>query len=490
MKRFFRVKSMAQLLSAADKEGRGLHRSLGRMELIMLGIGAIVGAGIFVITGTAASGDILSTGEIIRMPAGPAITLSFIVTAVGCCFCALCYAELASMIPISGSAYTYTYVSMGEIVAWVIGWCLLLEYTFDAATVSIGWAGYLQQILEKVLHLQLPAWLTTPTMAALRGRVASDGFPHLLGYPLSINLLPMVIISLLTLLLMRGIRESTRFNNVVVVIKLAVVAIFIAVGSYYVRLENWTPYMPYGWKGVMTGASLIFFAYIGFDALSTTSEEVRDPGRDLPYGIIGSLLVCTILYIVVSAILTGMVPYSALNTPDPVATALNRVGQGFLASSIVSVGAVVALISTMLVFLLGQPRIIFSMARDGFFPKGLAKVHPRYRTPVRATLLSGTVIVLLAGTGDLSSVAALCNAGTLTAFMIVCASVILLRWKHPDHPRKFRVPLVPLIPLLGIIVCGALFAALPRAAHVTFVLWTTAGLVIYFAYGMRHTSYR
>lgn len=487
--KLFRFKSTEQILSSTAS-GTQLHKTLGRWELIALGIGAIIGAGIFVITGTAASGDVTTAGEIIRAPAGPAITLSFIITAVGCAFCALCYAELASMIPIAGSAYTYSYVSMGELVAWIVGWCLLLEYIFDAATVSIGWAGYLQQVLEHVLHLQLPTWLTTSTFAALGDPAAHPGLPRLLGHPLAINILPMVIVGLLTAVLVRGVRESTRFNNVIVALKLLIVCIFIGVGAFYVKPENWSPYMPYGFRGVMAGASLIFFAYIGFDALSTTSEEVRDPGRDLPFGIIGSLVVCTVFYIIVSAILTGMVPYQTLDVPDPVATALSAVGQSWLASYIVSVGAVVALTSTMLVFLLGLPRIIFAMARDGFFPKGLAKVHRHRRTPYRATILAGIVVMLLAGMGNLSSVAALCNAGTLTAFIIVCLSVIVLRRRHPQHQRRFRVPLVPLVPILGMITCGALFTALPRAAHITFLVWTAAGLIIYFLYGIRHTKYQ
>lgn len=490
IKKLFRIKTAEQLLKTAEGGAVRLSKSIGRLELITLGIGAIIGAGIFVITGTAASGDITAAGEIIRIPAGPAITLSFVITAVGCFFCAMCYAELASMIPISGSAYTYSYVSMGEVFAWIIGWDLLLEYTFDAATVAIGWSGYAQQFLEKVLHIRLPECLLTSTMTAMKNPDAYGHFPQLFGHPISINFPAMFIIAMLTMLLIRGVRESTRFNNVIVALKLIVVFIFIGVGAFYIKPENWVPYMPYGLKGVMSGAALIFFAYIGFDALSTTSEEVKNPGRDLPFGIIGALLICTILYIIVAAILTGISPYKMLNTPDPVATALNYVGQNFLASYIVSVGAVVALISTLLVFLLGQPRIIYAMARDGFFPKKLAIIHPKFKTPFVPTIISGVLIMLLAGMGDLSGVAALCNAGTLTAFMMVCLSVIILRWTKPDVERKFRTPFVPLFPILGMLVCGALFAALPRGAHVMFVVWTIAGLVIYLGYGIRHTHYK
>ncbi len=476
-------------MAAADNQAVSLKKSIGSIELMALGIGAIIGAGIFVITGTASSGVMNAAGEFTRLPAGPAITLSFIITAIGCCFCALCYAELASSIPISGSAYTYSYVSMGEIFAWVIGWCLLLEYTFDAATVSIGWSGYMDQLLKSVLNINLPDYLLTPTLTVAFSAEKFAHFPTIFGVPISVNLPAMLIIALLSILLIKGVKESTRANNIIVALKLVVVFVFIFVGAFYVRPEHWVPYVPYGMKGVLAGASLIFFAYIGFDALSTTSEEVKNPGRDLPIGIIGSLAVCTVLYVVVSAILTGIAPYQILNTPDPVATALNYVGQNFLASYVVSVGAVIALLSSLLVFLYGQPRIIFAMARDGFLPKWLAKVHPKYRTPYRPTIISGIVIMTLAGTCDLTNVAALCNAGTLAAFSMVCLSVIILRRSQPNLDRKFKVPFVPLTPILGIIVCAILFFSLPRLALITFVIWGGVGLILYFSYGIRHTKY-
>lgn len=488
-KKLMRSKSCESVLRTIDESPIKLQKTIGVVELMALGIGAIVGAGIFVITGTAAAGIISPAGDILRLPAGPAIILSFVITAVGCCFCAMCYAELASMIPVSGSAYTYSYVSMGEIFAWIIGWDLLLEYTFDAATVAIGWSGYMQQFLLNVLHIKLPDFLLTSTAASFSGGEVYSHFPQVFGHPVSVNLPAMLIIFILTLLLVKGVKESTRFNNIVVVLKLLVILVFVFVGAFYVRPENWVPFMPYGIKGVLSGASLIFFAYIGFDALSTTSEEVKDPGRVLPIGIIGSLIVCTVLYIVVSAVLTGIAPYKILGTPDPVATALNYIGQNFLASYIVSVGAVIALCSTLLVFLYGQPRIIHAMSRDGFFPKWLSKVHPKYKTPYRPTIISGLFIMLLAGTCDLSRVAELCNAGTLTAFMMVALSVLILRYKQPDRPRKFRTPLVPLIPILGVLVCGTLFFSLPTTALYTFVLWTAFGLIFYFSYGIRHTRY-
>lgn len=488
-RKLMRSKSYEKILKTVEDSPVKLQKTIGVVELMALGIGAIVGAGIFVITGTAASGVINSAGEILRLPAGPAITLSFVVTAVGCCFCAMCYAELASMIPVSGSAYTYSYISMGEIFAWIIGWDLMLEYTFDSATVAIGWSGYMNQFLLNVLHIKLPDFLLTSTAASFFGGSVFSHFPKIFGHPISVNLPAMLIIFVLTLLLVKGVKESTRFNNIVVALKLIVIFIFIFVGAFYVKPENWVPFMPYGIKGMLSGASLIFFAYIGFDALSTTSEELKNPGRDLPIGIIGSLIICTILYIVVSAVITGIAPYKILGTPDPVATALNYIGQNFLASYIVSVGAVIALCSTLLVFLYGQPRIIHAMSRDGFFPKWFSKVHPKYKTPYRPTIISGLVIMLLAGTCDLSGVAELCNAGTLTAFIMVCLSVLILRYKHPDQPRKFRTPFVPLTPILGAIVCGILFFSLPRTALYTFVIWTSFGLIFYFSYGIRHTRY-
>ncbi|MDD2706372.1 MAG: amino acid permease [Verrucomicrobiae bacterium] len=488
-KNFLRLKSCDQIQQSSEAKGAQLHRAIGPVELVMLGIGAIIGAGIFVITGTAAAGDIDAAGHIIRYPAGPAITLSFILTAIGCLCCALCYAELAAMIPISGSAYTYAYVSMGEIFAWLIGWDLLLEYTFDAATISVGWSGYMNELLKNIFHIHLPEYLQTPTFHALLNPSAHSQYPHLLGMPLAVNLPAVFIIALMGSLLIRGVRESTRFNNIIVAMKLVVVLVFVVVGAFYIKPSNWSPFMPYGIKGVLSGAALIFFAYIGFDALSTTAEEVRNPSRDLPLGILGSLAVCTLLYVVVAGILTGMVPYSILNTPEPVATALHHVGLDFLGTYIVSVGAVIALTSALLMMILGQPRIIFAMARDGFLPKILAWVHPRYRTPFWPTIISTLFIMLLAGMCDLSHVASLCNAGTLTAFIMVALGVIILRRQQPGRPRKFRMPWVPFLPIVGIAVCALLILSLPNAALWGFLIWNTIGMVIYLSYGRHHTHY-
>ena len=487
--KLFRVKSPDQMSSDADKGEHKLKRTLNPIDLTTLGIGAIIGAGVFIITGTAAAGDISPAGEIIRLPAGPAITLSFLLTGLGCCFCALCYAELAAMIPIAGSAYVYAYVSSGEFFGWVIGWTLLLEYTFDACTVAIGWSGYFDQILNKVLHIKLPEFLLTPWFMALADKEKYSHFPHLFSIPLSINLPAILIIALLTWLLVRGIQECAKANNIIVALKLIIIVIFVAVGAFYVDKSNWHPYIPYGIKGVLAGSSMIFFSYIGFDALTTVSEEVKNPGRTLPIGIIASLVICTIIYIIVSAVLTGIAPYKILNTPEPVATALDYIGQTWLASYIVSVGAVIALITALLVMLMGQPRIIFSMSRDGFLPKILSRVHPVYKTPYITTIISGTAVILLAGFCDITKVAELCNIGTLFAFIMVSVGVIVLRYKNPSQERPFKVPLVPYVPIAGIIICIALILSLPKLAWIGFVVWQTIGLIIYFSYGIKHTRY-
>ena len=488
-KNIFRTKSPSEVSLEAAKGGHKLKKTLGSVDLLTLGIGAIIGAGVFIITGTAAAGDITSSGEIIRIPAGPAITLSFLLTAIGCGFCALCYAEFASMVPVAGSAYVYSYISMGEVFAWIIGWALLLEYTFAASTVAIGWAGYFQQVLEKVLHIQLPEYLLTPWFVALGDMEKYSHFPHVFSYPISINLPAILIIAFLTLLLIRGVKESANANNVIVVLKLVIIAIFVIVGAFYVDKSNWVPYMPYGFRGILAGSAMIFFSYIGFDALTTVSEEVKNPGRDLPIGIIGSLLICTIIYIIVSAVLTGIAPYSLLNTPDPVATALDHVGQSWLASYIVSVGAVIALLSALLVVMMGQPRIIFSMSRDGFLPPLLSRVHSKYKTPYITTIISGSLIMFMAGVCDITKVSELCNIGTLFAFIVVSAGVVILRYRDPDHPRAFKVPFVPFLPIVGVIICLALLLSLPKLAWIGFFVWLTTGLVIYFSYGIKHTKY-
>jgi APA family basic amino acid/polyamine antiporter len=353
----------------------------------------------------------------------------------------------------------------------------------------------MHQLLEKVFHIDFPDYLTVPTLKAINHSADYVHFPHIFGLPVSVNLPAMLIIALLTMLLIKGISESTKVNNVIVALKLVIVLIFIFVGAFFVERSNWIPFAPNGWPGIFAGASLVFFAYIGFDALTTASEEVKNPGKDLPFAIIGSLLVCTVLYIIVTAILTGMIKYTQLNVPDPVAVALNFVGlkwapANWLANYIVSVGAVIALTSTMLVFLMGQPRILFAMGRDGFLPPIFAKVHPKFHTPYIPTIISGTIVMLLAGFGDLDSVASLCNIGTLTAFIMVAVGIIILRKKCPESPRKFKVPYVPLFPILGILVCLILIAYLPKVAIIGFFVWMIIGLIIYFNYGIKHTYYK
>jgi APA family basic amino acid/polyamine antiporter len=482
----FRTRKPQDLLKACSDENAGLKKSLNAFDLVTLGIGAIVGAGIFVVTGVAAAGDISQAGVIVHTPAGPGLSLSFLLTAVGCCFCALCYAEFAAMLPVAGSAYTYAYASLGEIFAWIIGWDLLLEYTFDGSAVAVGWAGYFRQFFERVFHVAIPEFLTTPWTSSLMDTTRYHHFPHVFQIPLSLNLPAMLVILCVSALLIRGIRESARVNHVVVGMKLVVITVFIAAAAGHIDKSNWTPFLPYGFKGVLSGASLIFFAYIGFDALTTASEEVKNPARNIPVGIIGSLLICTILYIIVTLILTGIAPYRILNTPDPIATGLNYIGKSWLATYVVCTGAIVALLSTMIVMLMGQPRILFSMSRDGFLPPLFSRVHPRYKTPVNATIITGSLLMLLAGICDISKLAELGNIGTLFAFIMVSAGVLVLRKKLPDHPRPFKVPFVPIVPVLGILMCLTLMCYLPAIAWAGFFIWLVIGLVVYFGYSRRH----
>lgn len=482
----FNTKHPDELIHSCEKENKCLTKSLTAFDLVMLGIGAIVGAGIFVITGVAAAGDVTSAGQIIHTPAGPGLSLSFIFTAIGCCFCALCYSEFAAMIPVAGSAYTYAYASLGEIFAWIIGWDLLLEYTFDGSAVAVGWSGYFQQLFEKVFNVPIPQFLTTPWLKAIAEKENFAHFPHIFNIPLSVNLPAMIVLLFVTILLIRGMKESARVNAVVVGLKLIVIFIFVVVGVFYINKANWTPFLPYGMKGVLSGASLIFFAYIGFDALSTVSEEVKNPAKNIPIGIIGSLIICTVLYIIVTLVITGIAPYKILNTPDPIATALNYIGQNWLATYVVCVGAVFALLSTLIAFTMGQPRILFSMSRDGFLPSAMSKVHKKFKTPYVSTIITGSVLMLLAGTFEITKLAELGNIGTLFAFIMVSVGVIVLRYKLPDHPRPFKVPFSPYVPALGIIMCFTLMLFLPKIAWYGFFIWLIIGLVIYFAYSRKN----
>ena len=459
VKRLFRRKVFQHLLEEIDMEQHRLQRSLNAFDLTILGIGAIIGVGIFVLTGTAAA-----------RYAGPGIILSLCFSACACFFTAFCYAEFASLMPVAGSAYNYAYATMGEMVAWIIGWDLILEYIVASIAVAIGWSGYFVNIMQAV-GITIPVWCSSAP-GTVPGAV--------------INLPAMLVVLFLTSILVIGIKESARFTSIMVFVKLITVVIFISVGCFNIKPVNWVPFLPFGFKGVMTAAAIIFFAYIGFDAVSTAAEETKNPQRNMPIGIILSLIICTVLYIVVAAILTGMVSYRELNHPAPVAHALNLIGFKW-GSALVSVGAVAGITSVLMVMLMGQPRVFYSMSRDGLLWPWISKVHPRFRTPYIAQLLTGVVVAVFAGFLDIGTAAELCNIGTLFAFSIVCGGIAILRRTHPDMKRSFRCPLVPLVPLLGISFCAGLMLSLPRITWIRFALWLIIGLFIYFFYGIKHS---
>jgi APA family basic amino acid/polyamine antiporter len=455
----FRRKPTQMLLAEAEAHEGGLKRVLGALDLTALGIGAIIGAGIFVLTGVAAA-----------RYAGPAISLSFVVAGFACAMAALCYAEFASMIPIAGSAYSYSYATMGELIGWIIGWDLVLEYAVGAAAVAVGWSGYLDVIL-KGMGIHLPAALThAPEAGAL----------------MQIDLPALLIVLLISAVLYVGISESARINSVIVAIKLFAVGIVIVVGVFYVKPANWSPFAPLGWPGIMKGAAVIFFAYIGFDAVSTAAEEVINPNRDLPIGILASLFICTALYIIVAGVLTGMVPAHLIDIRAPLASAFLLRGLNFVAG-IVSIGAVAGLTSVLLVLLLGQSRVFFAISRDGLLPPMFSRIHPRFRTPYIPTTITGIVVGLTAALLPIQEIAELTNIGTLFAFVLVCIGIWILRRVEPDLHRSFRTPLVPLVPILGVIFCSYLMLSLPLVTWIRFVLWMMAGLVIYFSYGRFHS---
>jgi APA family basic amino acid/polyamine antiporter len=458
----FKTKSLEQLVRDVEHGGKSLKRSLSAWDLTLLGIGAIIGTGIFVLTGTAAANQ-----------AGPAITVSYLMAGLACAFAALCYAEFASMIPIAGSAYTYAYATLGELVAWMIGWDLILEYAVGSMTVAIGWSGYMQRLLAG-FGIQLPVWMTAAP-GTVEGAV--------------INLPAVLIVLAICYLLVIGVRESARANAVMVSIKMAAILFFIAAGFSFVKPENWTPYYAYGWSGAMAAAAVVFFAYIGFDAVSTTAEEAKNPKKDLPIGIIASLLICTALYVAVAAILTGIVPVVQYKSDvaflnAPVAFALSVIGQDW-AAGLVSAGAVAGITSVLLVMLMSQPRIFFAMSRDGLLPQGVAKVHPRYGTPHLTTIITCVVVAIVAGLTQIQVVGEMTSIGTLFAFVVVCAAVLVLRARRPDAVRPFRVPFGPVFPVLGILSCCYLMLSLPVLTWVRFLVWLDLGMLIYWFYGRR-----
>jgi len=456
----FRTKNLDAMIAAGAKPG-GLKKVLGPTDLVLMGIGAIVGTGIFVLTGTGA------------VTAGPALTISFVVAALACCFAALCYAEFASTVPVAGSIYTYSYATLGELVAWMIGWDLLLEYGLATSTVAVGWSGYFQSLMSG-FGLALP-----DALSAAPG--AREGVETLFNLP------AFLIMMVLTGMLSLGMRESARANNVMVVIKIAVVLLFIAVGVGHVKPDNWQPFMPFGAGSVMSAAALVFFAFIGFDAVTSAAEEVKNPARDLPIGIIGSLVVCAILYVVVAAIMTGIVPYMDFKGVDhPVSLALQVAGENWVAG-FVDLAAILGMSTVILVMAYGQTRILFAMSRDGLLPGKLSTVHPKYGTPFFATWLVGIIFGLIAALVPLNVLAELVNIGTLAAFTLVSVAVIVLRKKRPDLPRAFRCPAVPLVPILAIIFCVALMSFLSWHTWVAFGVWLAIGVAVYFGYARKRS---
>jgi APA family basic amino acid/polyamine antiporter len=477
--RLLRTKNLDAIIQDAEENPNKLKRVLGPVDLVSLGIGAIIGAGIFALVGTAAAGDATRPG------AGPALIFSFLLTGIACSFAGLCYAEFASMVPISGSAYTYSYATLGELIAWIIGWDLILEYAVGNVAVAVSWSGYFCELLRG-FGIEFPRWLATDLRTALHTPEILNGAPKIFGVPIVFNLPAVFIVAFLTVLLVVGIKESARFTAVMVAIKLLVLGFFVFVGCFYIKPENWHPFAPNGWAGIQAGAAVIFFAYIGFDAVSTAAEECKKPSRDLPIGIMGSLAACTVIYIVVAAVLTGMVPWDHLNTAEPLSVAMRVVHKNW-AAGIVAFGSVVAHTAVLLVFQLGQPRIFFSMSRDGLLPKAFSKVHPRFKTPYVATILTGLFVGVASSFASLDEMADLCNIGTLSAFVLVCAGIIVLRRRDPLRLRPFKTPLVPLVPILGILACLYLMLGLPVTAWIRFGVWLLIGLALYYAYGFAHS---
>lgn len=463
--RLFRTKPINQILADADHPDHRLKKTLTAWDLTALGIGAIIGTGIFVLIGTAIVGDSHRPGS------GPGIILSFILSGLTCAFAALCYAEFSAMIPVAGSAYTYSYATLGEFLAWITGWNLILEYGVACVAVAIGWSGYFNNLLS-LAGLELPHWATYPP-GGPDGGIA--------------NIPAAIIVLLVTIILVIGIKESARVTGYIVCLKLAVILFFIAVGTPAVNPENWTPFMPQGFAGVGAAAAIIFFAYIGFDAISTVAEETQNPQRDLPIGIIASLSICTVLYIAVAAVLTGLIPYTKIDIHAPVADALRLAGFKW-GAALVAVGAVAGITSVLVVMMLGQVRVFFAMSRDRLLGPWLSAVHPRFGTPHRATIVTGGAVAVLAALIPIGDAADMTNIGTLFAFVLVCLGVMILRYTKPDQPRPFRLPFMPIVPILGMLACLGLMAFLPGLTWIRFGVWTVIGVLVYAGYGLKHSK--
>jgi APA family basic amino acid/polyamine antiporter len=487
----FSRKPISELLSEAGPHA--LKRALGAGDLVMLAIGAVIGAGIFGAIGTAAAGQFDAAGHVVRNGAGPALVLSFLLLGVACALAGLCYAELAAMIPQAGSAYAYCYATLGELVAWIIGWDLILEYAVGNVAVAISWGDYFTSLLHS-FGVEFPTWLTTGYRTALLSPDPAlhgllDSAPHVAGVPLLVNVPAFAIVMLITWLLMVGVRESATANNIMVTIKLLVLGLFIIVGLTHINPANYHPFAPNGFRGIHQGAAIVFFAYIGFDAISTAAEETKNPQRNLPIGILGGLAICTVIYVIVGAVLTGMVPYTELGVADPLAKALNSAGFHTV-GWIVALGAIVSMSAVLLVFQYGQPRIFYAMARDGLLPQWAAKVHPKYRVPHVTTLITGIFVAVWSLIGDAGETYDLTNIGTLFAFTLVAIGVLVLRYKDPDRPRPFRVPFVWPVSLAAGALCVFVMVGLPRQAWERFAVWLVLGLALYVLYGIRHSRLR